>query len=145
MSAQHPVISQDEIQSGVVYISPDEASPMAVNMKTNKHILLADEPKNLGGNDVAPSPYDYLHSGLGSCTAITLRFFARKNDIKLEDFHVTVTSRRDDNKNLIIDKELIFHDDLTEEEIETLVTISKKCPMHRDLLRSIEINTVVRR
>ncbi len=145
MPAQHPAMNQDDIQPGTIYISPDDASPMAVNMKTNKHDLLADEPKSLGGNDIAPGPYDYLHSGLGSCTAITLRFFARKNGINLEDFHVTVTSRRDEEKNLIIDKELIFHDDLTEEEIETLVTISKKCPMHRDLMRSIEINTAVQR
>ncbi len=133
-----------DIPTGAIHISPDDSGPLALTMKTEKHEIFADEPKRLGGNDIAPNPYDFLHAGLGSCTAITLRFYAKKHKIVLEDFHVVVSSRRDAEGQLIIDKELIFHDNYSEEDLDYLVKASKKCPMHKDLLRSMEINTTVK-
>ena len=32
----------------------------------SNHLLIADEPKDFGGNDFGPSPYDYVSSGLGA-------------------------------------------------------------------------------
>lgn len=133
-----------DIPTGAIHISPDDSGPLALIMKTENHEIFADEPKRLGGNDTAPNPYDFLHAGLGSCTAITLRFYAKKHKMVLEDFHVNVSSRRDTEGQLIIDKELIFHDSYNQEDLDYLVSASKKCPMHKDLLRSMEINTTVK-
>ena len=144
MITPHP-IEQNEIATGAVLISPDDASPLAVNMQTRDHSLTADEPQRLGGQNAGPNPYDFLHSGLGSCTAITIRYYAKKHAIPLDDFHVVVSSYRNTNKELVLVKELIFDGDQPTDIVDQLVAASKQCPMHKDLIRSIEIETVIRR
>ena len=143
MFAEHE-INPTEIKPGSIFVSPNEKGFLTLDMHTTTHVLTADEPKHLGGNDNGPAPYDFLHAGLGSCTALTLKMYAKHKGIELEDFHIAISSRRDENKNLIIDKELMFHGSYSEEQIQKFVEISKKCPMHRDLARSMEINTIVK-
>ena len=39
---------------------------------SGRHHLQADEPKEAGGGDAAPGPYDYLLMALGTCTSMTV-------------------------------------------------------------------------
>ena len=39
-------------------------------MKAGNHTFLADEPIKAGGKDYGPTPYQFLSSGLASCTSI---------------------------------------------------------------------------
>ena len=49
------------------------------------HTLLADEPASLGGADRGFSPFELVAAGLGACTAITLRMYARHKKLALDD------------------------------------------------------------
>ena len=40
-----------------------------------------------------------------------------------------------------IEKELVIKGDLSQEQLDKLLDISKKCPVHRTLLSEISINT----
>ncbi len=43
-----------------------------------KHHVLADEPMAYGGTDRGLTPYQFLAAGLGACTSMTVRMYARR-------------------------------------------------------------------
>ncbi len=121
-------------------------------MTAGNHELIADEPEKMGGMDLGPDPYDYLLMSLGSCTVITLRMYAERKEWPVEDVYVELRHFKDhaedcedcdDPKARIdkIEKEIIIKGDLSDDQIDRLLEISKKCPVHRTLLNDIEIHS----
>ena len=50
-------------------------------LQTGTHHLLADEPTNMAGGDVGPTPFGLLLCGLAACTTMTLRMFAERKGL----------------------------------------------------------------
>ena len=55
-----------------------------VDMRTGTHTFTVDEPAKLGGGGTAPNPVQYALASLGSCQAITYRFWAEHLGISLD-------------------------------------------------------------
>ncbi len=121
-------------------------------MTAGNHELISDEPERAGGEDLGPDPYDYLLMSLGSCTVITLRMYADRKEWPVEDIYVEMRHHKDhaedcedcdDPKARMdkIEKEIIIKGDLTDEQIDRLLEISKKCPVHRTLFNDVEIHS----
>jgi uncharacterized OsmC-like protein len=59
-----------------------------VDVRTGAHTFKVDEPPALGGEDVAANPVQYALASLGSCQAITYRFWAAQLGISFDTLTV---------------------------------------------------------
>jgi uncharacterized OsmC-like protein len=59
-----------------------------VDVRTGTHTFKVDEPPALGGADVAANPVQYALASLGSCQAITYRFWAEQLGISFDSLTV---------------------------------------------------------
>ena len=62
--------------------------PWAGEIISHKHQFITDKPESFGGQDKGPAPYDFICSGLISCTMITLRMYAQHKGFDLGEFTV---------------------------------------------------------
>lgn len=137
----------------IVHIHLPDGEPFKTTLTAGRHELIADEPTSVeGGKDEGPDPYDLLLMSLGTCTAMTMKMYARRKNWPVEDIYIEVRHNKrhaDDcadcedpsSKIDTIEKELIIKGDLNQEQLDKLMDISKKCPVHRTLLNDIKINT----
>ncbi|MEP2239357.1 MAG: alpha/beta fold hydrolase [Maribacter sp.] len=118
---------------------------------SGNHLLIADEPKDFGGNDFGPSPYDYVSSGLGSCTAMTLRMYASRKKWDLQKVIVHVNHGKEhapDSENTsavkkidTFKRKIELYGDLSSEQRKRLLEIADKCPVHKTLSTESSIIT----
>jgi len=106
----------------------------------DKFQLTADEPTDLGGNDMGACPVDLVLAGLGSCKAMTLQMYARRKDWDLASIEVDVAHQLV-NRQYQISVCLHLKGDLTDEQKQRLLEIADKCPVHKLLESSTQIET----
>ena len=61
-----------------------------VDIRTGAHSFKVDEPRSLGGANAAANPVQYALASLGSCQAITYRFWAAQLGVELDSITVRV-------------------------------------------------------
>lgn len=121
-------------------------------IRAGQHTFRADEPEDVGGNDFGPSPYDLVLSGLGACTAMTLRMYADRKKWKLEEVDVYLDHSKDyaeDCKNPeekkskidVMERKIVLKGDLDEKQRQRLLEIANKCPVHKTLHEKVEVRT----
>ena len=117
---------------------------------TGKHRLVADEPREAGGTDEGPTPYEFLSAGLGACTSMTLRVVAQRENIPLEGVEIEVTNDRMyakdcadcTNKNGYIhrfDVRIKLVGSLTDAQRERMLSVARRCPVAKTLTSEIRI------
>ncbi|WP_207425899.1 OsmC family protein [Pedobacter sp. SYSU D00535] len=113
------------------------------DIRVHQHEFLVDEPVDLGGQDRAPSPGDYVCAALASCKAITLRMYAQRKGWQVDLIRVNVKLvKADDINTNTFFCTLELEGDLTEEQKERMLAISKACPIQKLLERPAEVVTV---
>ena len=143
------------LQAGEVVVTEVDGN-FTQNIRTSSHEWTADEPTNVGGEDLGPTPYDLLLSSLGACTAMTLRIYARHKQLSLDSVRVSLKHSKihaddcgkcesKDGKIDRIEKEIIVVGDLTDAQVVRLGEIADRCPVHRTLTNEKSIATMIRR
>lgn len=142
--------SQDGAPDSVIV---SEIGPLAQQVRVGKHTFVTDEPVPVGGEDAGPTPYDLLLAGLGACTSMTIRMYAKRKNLPLNG--ITVTLKHDrihatDCENCETESGMLDHitrevrldGDLDAAQRAKLLEIADKCPVHRTLHSEIVIDTV---
>ena len=102
--------------------------------------FLSDAELSKGGGGTGPSPHEYLGAALAACTTMTLKMYAGRKAMPLENAIVTVDiERTDDIEKFTRDIQLIGS--LSAEEKERLIEIADRCPIHKALAGQIQIKT----
>jgi putative redox protein len=144
--------TQSPSEGYVVVVETGEGK-FAQSISAGGHVLRADEPRDVGGLDSGPSPYDLLLASLGSCTSMTIRMYAARAGFALE--HVIVRLKHQkrhaedcadcetkEGKIDFIERSIeLIGPDLDAVARNKLLQIADKCPVHRTLQSEIRIET----
>ena len=138
---------------GVVRVSEADAAGFLQDVNSGpRHHTVADEPLAYGGTNRGMSPYGFLSAGLGACTSMTVRMYARRKGWPLDHVSVDVSHDKvhaqdaETSKEVRIDsfkRELRLEGDLTAEQRQRLLEIADKCPVHRTLEHGARVETVL--
>ena len=139
-------------ESGAVEVAETRNGKFVNTVHAGRHILYADEPLDAGGDDVGPSPYEYLLASLGSCTSMTLRLYAQHKDMPLEHVSVRLRHRRIHARDCEdcetteaqiseIEREIHLQGNLDEAQRRRLLEIAEKCPVHRTLTGVVKVRS----
>ncbi|MEN8656879.1 alpha/beta fold hydrolase [Marivita sp.] len=135
---------------GIVRVSEADPTGFLQDVQSGPHHLLADEPLAYGGTNRGLSPYGLLAAGLGACTSMTLRMYARRKGWPLTHVSVDVSHDKVHAQDALtpsatnIDlfrRKITVTGDLSLDQRQKLLEIADKCPVHKTLEASSRVET----
>lgn len=136
---------------GIIRVA--EADPSGFLQDVNAgphHHVLADEPEAYGGTDRGMTPYGFLSAGLGACTSMTIRMYARRKkwplthvavDVCHDKVHRQDAEAEGTEKVDTWQRRIRLEGDLSDDQRARLLEIADKCPVHRTLERVSHVET----
>lgn len=116
--------------------------PYVTKLSTGHHEFLSDEPLDLGGEDKGPKAFEYLLGALVSCTCITIQMYAKRKQWNVDAINIDSELTRTTESGKQTTKAIMtieFKSELTTEQIDRLMVIASKCPVHKTLIPAMEI------
>ena len=114
--------------------------PLQQKLSTGDLHFLSDAYTTNGGNGTGPTPHEYLGAALAACTSMTLKMYAGRKSMNLENAVVTVDIERVNDVETFT-RDIQLQGSLSAEEKERLIEIANKCPIHKALAGEIQIKT----
>lgn len=126
--------------------------PFLTEILAGDHHLIADEPLDVGGSDLGPSPYELLSSGLAACTVMTIKMYVARKGWPMEEVKVHVSydnkyiedcedCERGDRKIGMFSRRIELAGNLDEKQRQRILAIANKCPVHKTLEQGVTIET----
>jgi len=148
-SRENATAAKNNVAKGHVLVE-EKNHKFTQHVSTNSHYWLADEPTNVGGNNMGPDPYEHLLAGLGACTAMTLRMYAVRKNLAIKHIKVTLTHSRDyqqdcqqcENQSHGIEaivREISYEGKLDTAQQARFLEIADKCPVHKTLHNNVTV------
>lgn len=152
---EFPASPEDTLQTDKQVVVRTGPNGYTSQVLAGRHHFLADEPTSVGGEDLGPSPYQFLLTSLGACTSMTLRMYADRKKWDLQEVRVHLSHSKDhkadseayeksDSKIDILERELELKGNLDEEQRKRLLEIADRCPVHRTLHNEMEVRTILK-
>jgi len=130
-------------------------SPMRMKIESGKFEMIIDEPENMGGSNLGPSPIQVLLMSLAGCINITGHQVARQRGMKLNGMDIKIEGTMNpctfigcsyeeragfQTINLKVDADF---ENATPEEVDSwLMETETRCPVTDNIKKSTHINIV---
>jgi putative redox protein len=119
---------------GKLRASAEQLENLRHDVRVRSHTITADEPRDHGGDDSGPSPQELLAASLASCSAITMEMYAKRKGWDVSGLRVDceyLPAERGHPTQFKLVMNMPAH--LDQEQIDRLVVIAARCPVHRTL------------
>ncbi len=145
-----PPVASDELPEGILRVTEVDANGFLQDIQSGPHHIAADEPASVGGTNAGLTPYGLVSAGLGACTSMTIRMYARRKKWPLTGVHVDISHNKSHATDAETDaptkidtfsRTITLHGDLDADQRQRLLEIADKCPVHRTLEHSARITT----
>lgn len=121
--------------------------PFGMAIGTGRHTVVSDEPEANGGRDGGPDPFELVLSGLGACTAMTVRMYADRKRWPLAAVRVFLSLSADRDAEgreaHVFDRTLHLDGPLDAAQRARLLEVADRCPVGRMLARGSTVRTVL--
>lgn len=107
-----------------------------VQVSTDEHSWIADEPETLNGDGLGPNPFDLLLGALGSCMLVTVYYYASQQEIPVEELWLELDGDwQGEGKDETYSVGAVLHarGELEEQQAERLRRYALRCPVHEVL------------
>jgi uncharacterized OsmC-like protein/pimeloyl-ACP methyl ester carboxylesterase len=140
-----------DVPEGVMRVTEADAGGFLQDVQSGPHHALADEPAKFGGTNKGLTPYGFVAAGLGACTSMTIRMYARRKGWPLQGVSVDIMHAKEHAADAAEPGAKVDHfervirltGDLSDEQRARLLEIADKCPVHRTLERSSTVTTTL--
>ncbi len=140
-----------EVKADEVLVTEQDARFLR-GLYTADHQWQADEPKDKGGTNQGPTPYDLLLLSLGACTSMTLRMYANHKQLNIDTLEVRLRHQRvhaEDCRDCesregmvdVLERDIHIEGELSQDQRRRLLEIADKCPVHKTLTGKLQIRT----
>ncbi len=136
---------------GIVRVSEADASGFLQDVNSGPlHHTLADEPLAYGGTNRGMTPYGFLAAGLGACTSMTIRMYARRKgwpldhiwvDVSHDKVHARDADTGAPSKADTFTRVIHLTGALDAAQRQRLREIADRCPVHQTLERTSQVDT----
>ena len=139
------------VKSGHIIVT-EQNKKFTRKVYSEDHKLIADEPLSVGGSNLGANPYELLLASLGACTSMTIRMYANRKELSLDNVEVTLKHDRIHAKDCIdcesetgrvdiIEKYIKLEGNLTDTDRQRILEIADMCPVHKTLHNEIQIKS----
>jgi ribosomal protein S12 methylthiotransferase accessory factor len=103
-----------------------------VDAFVNGHRVLTDQPKDNGGEDTAPSPFNLFLASLGTCAGIFVQGFCAKRGLPTEGIVLKEHPHFSDDGTLTgVDIDITLPKDFPEKYRDAVVRVAQECSVKR--------------
>ncbi|RYG91895.1 OsmC family protein [Loktanella sp. IMCC34160] len=141
------------VPEGIVRVTEADATGFLQDIQGGPHHhILADEPITYGGTNRGLSPYGLLSAGLGACTSMTIRMYARRKGWPLDGVSVEVVHNKSHAQDAATGSQervdrftrtVHLTGALSDDQRQRLLEIADKCPVHRTMENASVIETAL--